>query len=290
MSTSDMRELLKAGVHFGHKTRYWNPKMAPYIFGARNGIHIINLEKTVPMFDKAIDFVGKIAAGRGKVLFVGTKRSASKIIREEAERANMPYVDHRWLGGMLTNYKTIRQAIRRLKELTAQFEKNQFDGLKKKQILTLTREHAKLERNLGGIKNMGGLPDALFIIDAGNEKIAIQEANRLKIPVIAIVDTNTIPEGVDYLIPGNDDSMRAIHLYSKTFADTILGARSKTTQVVDEEIEVVEDTKKKTAAPAKKPAATTAAPAATTAPAPAVAPAEPAAVEAAPSAASEDKK
>lgn len=256
MSNCDMRALLKAGVHFGHKTCSWNPKMGPYIFGARNGIHIINLEKTVPLFYKAINFVNKIGSGRGKVLFVGTKRSARNIIREEATRANMPYVDHRWLGGMLTNYKTIRLAIRRLKDLTAMFEKNDFGGLKKKEILNLTREKAKLERNLGGIRNMGGLPDALFIIDAGNEKIAIQEANRLKIPVIAIVDTNTIPEGVDYIIPGNDDSMRAIRLYAKTFADTLLKARSAGAVTVDEEIEVIEEEKTAPANAKAQPEAT----------------------------------
>jgi len=240
MTNHDMHALLKAGVHFGHQTRYWNPKMAPYIYGARNGIHIINLEKTLPMLDRAAAVVKKIASGRGNILFVGTKRSARNIIREEAIRAGMPYVDHRWLGGMLTNYKTIRQAIRRLKDLIGLFEKQSFGDLKKKEILNLTREKDKLSRNLGGIKNMGGLPDALFIVDAGNEKIAIQEANRLKIPVIAVVDTNTHPEGVDYIIPGNDDSMKAIRLYAGLFADIILAERSSANKV-DADVEVLDE-------------------------------------------------
>ena len=240
MSNVTMRDMLKAGVHFGHRTRYWNPKMAPYIFGARNGIHIINLEQTMPLFEDAISVVKKVAAKRGKVLFVGTKRSARNIMMEEAKRANMPYVNHRWLGGMLTNYKTIRKAIKRLKELNNMFEKQSFGILKKKEILNLTRERAKLERNVGGIMNMGGLPDALFVIDAGHEDIAISEANRLKIPVISVVDTNSSPDGVDYLIPGNDDAMRAIGLYAKTVADTMLNTKAGST--TDEDVvEVVED-------------------------------------------------
>jgi small subunit ribosomal protein S2 len=247
MSVS-MREMLKAGVHFGHRTRDWNPKMAPYIYGARDGIHIINLEKTQVMFESALEVVKKVASTKGKVLFVGTKRSARKIIAEEAKRAGMPYVDHRWLGGMLTNYKTIRQAIRRLNDLSKMFEKQAFGILKKKEILNLTREKDKLERNLGGIRKMGGLPDVLFIIDACHEHIAIAEARRLGIPVIAVVDTNTLPGEVDYLIPGNDDAMSAIRLYLKTVADVILsqrdskaGAEEDFVEVIEDDVDVVED-------------------------------------------------
>lgn len=248
MSVS-MKEMLKAGVHFGHRTRDWNPKMAPYIYGARDGIHIINLEKTQVMFEFALDVIKKVSAAKGKVLFVGTKRSARKIIAEEAKRAGMPYVDHRWLGGMLTNYKTIRQAIRRLNDLSKMFEKQAFGILKKKEILNLTREKDKLERNLGGIRKMGGLPDVLFVIDASHEHIAIAEAKRLAIPVISVVDTNTLPAGVDYLIPGNDDAMSAIRLYAKAVADVILaekearqaGAEDDFVEIIEEEIEVVEE-------------------------------------------------
>lgn len=237
-----MRDMLKAGVHFGHKTRYWNPKMAPYIFGAKHGIHIINLEKTVPMFEEAMAFIKKVASAKGKVLFVGTKRSARNIIAEEAKRCGMPYVDHRWLGGMLTNYKTIRKAIRRLNELNKMFEKESFGRLKKKEILNLTREKEKLERNIGGIRKMGGLPDAIFLIDAHHEDIAVTEAKRLKIPVVAVVDTNSAPEGVDYLIPGNDDAMRAVRLYTKTVADIILAAKeTKTSGEVEEFVEVIDE-------------------------------------------------
>lgn len=236
-----MRDMLKAGVHFGHQTRYWNPKMGVYIYGARNKIHIINLEKTLPMLQDAFNFVGRIAANKGKVLFVGTKTAARDIIREEAERCRMPYVNHRWLGGMLTNYKTIRQSIRRLKELEAMFDKGNFGRLVKKEVLQLTREKAKLERSLGGIKNMGGLPDALFVIDVGHENIAIAEANRLSIPVIGIVDTNHSPNGVNYVIPGNDDSLRAIQLYAKCMADAILEARASNPELANlEESEFVE--------------------------------------------------
>src|SRR5471030_265031 len=220
-----MRDMLKAGVHFGHQTRYWNPKMCGYIYGSRNKIHIINLEKTVPMLQDAFNFVGKIASNKGKVLFVGTKTAAQEIIKEQAERCRMPYVNHRWLGGMLTNYKTIRQSIRRLKELDAMFEKQVFGRLQKKEILQLTRETQKLDRSLGGIKNMGGLPDALFIIDVGHENIAIAEANRLSIPIVGIVDTNNSPDGVSYVIPDNDDSLRAIQLYTSAMADAIIEAR-----------------------------------------------------------------
>lgn len=223
--TVSMKEMLEAGVHFGHQTRFWNPKMEPYIFGSRFKVHIINLEKTLPMFKDALKLASDVASKGGRILFVGTKDSAQEIIREEAERCSMPYVNHRWLGGMLTNYKTIRQSIRRLRDLETQFEHQAFEGLTKKERLTLEREFAKLELSLGGIKNMGGLPDLIFIVDVGIEKIAVQEANRLKIPVIGIVDTNNSPDNIDYLVPGNDDSYRSIRLYCKTLADTIIEAR-----------------------------------------------------------------
>lgn len=235
-----MRDMLKAGVHFGHQTRYWNPKMGCYIYGARNKIHIINLEKTVPLLEDAYNFIGKVAANKGKILFVGTKTAARDIIKEEAIRCRMPYVNHRWLGGMLTNYKTIRQSIRRLKELDLMFEKNAFGRLVKKEILELTRERAKLERALGGIKNMGGLPDALFVIDVGHENIAIAEANRLSIPVVGIVDTNHSPHGVSYVVPGNDDSLRAIKLYTQCMADAILEARAGQPEIIETENDFVE--------------------------------------------------
>ncbi len=235
MSAVTMREMLEAGVHFGHQTRYWNPKMAPYIYGIRNKVHIINLEYTLPLFIDALNFVGSVAAKKGKILFVGTKHAAQEIIREEAERCHMPFVNRRWLGGMLTNYKTIRQSIKRLKELEMMFEKNAFGKLTKKEILQLTREKAKLTNSLGGIKNMGGLPDALFVVDVGHENIVIREANRLSIPVIGIVDTNNSTEGVSYVVPGNDDASRAIRLYSKCMADAILEARAGlTTDVLEE--------------------------------------------------------
>jgi small subunit ribosomal protein S2 len=240
MMTVDMRELLRAGVHFGHRKRYWNPKMEGYIYGVHNGVHIINLEKTVPMFEQALALVKKIAAKKGRVLFVGTKRAARDIVKQEAQRANMPYVNHRWLGGMLTNYKTIRQAVRRLKDLNVMFDKQSFAGLKKKEILMLTRERDKLERNIGGIKNMGGLPDALFVIGADHEHIAISEANRLRIPVIAIVDTNASPDNVDYVIPGNDDAMGAVRLYCQSISNTILGT-SNVSKLAADFVEVVED-------------------------------------------------
>jgi len=236
-----MRDMLKAGVHFGHQTCHWNPKMSAYIFGARNKIHIINLEKTLPMMKDSLNFIGDIAAKKGKILFVGTKPAAQEIIKEEAQRCRMPYVDHRWLGGMLTNYKTIRQSIRRLKELEAMFEKSSFGRLTKKEILNLTREKAKLERGLGGIKNMGGLPDALFVVDVGHEKIAIAEANRLSIPVVGVVDTNNSPAGVSYVIPGNDDSIRAVRLYAKAVADCILEARGSNPELVVENLELEAD-------------------------------------------------
>ena len=222
MTQVSMRDMLKAGAHFGHQTRYWNPKMGKYIFGARNKIHIINLEKTMPMFHEALSFVEKQAAGKNKILFVGTKRAASKIIAEEASRAGQPYVDHRWLGGMLTNYKTIRASIKRLRELEGQSQDGTFEKLTKKEALMRTRDLEKLERSLGGIKDMGGLPDALFVIDVEHEHIAITEANKLGIPVIGIVDTNSSPDGVDFVIPGNDDAIRAIKLYAAAMADAVL--------------------------------------------------------------------
>ncbi|AQZ33053.1 SSU ribosomal protein S2P [Pseudomonas sp. NFACC19-2] len=226
MSQVNMRDMLKAGVHFGHQTRYWNPKMGKYIFGARNKIHIINLEKTLPMFNEAQAFVEKLAAGKNKILFVGTKRSAGKIVREEAARCGSPFVDHRWLGGMLTNYKTIRASIKRLRELETQSQDGTFAKLTKKEALMRTRDLEKLDRSLGGIKDMGGLPDALFVIDVDHERIAITEANKLGIPVIGIVDTNSSPEGVDYIIPGNDDAIRAIQLYMGAMADAVIRGRS----------------------------------------------------------------
>ncbi|GJM07581.1 MAG: hypothetical protein DHS20C10_13150 [marine bacterium B5-7] len=226
MSVS-MRDMLQAGVHFGHHTRYWNPKMAEYIFGARNKIHIINLEKSLPMFRDAINFISHTAANRGKVLFVGTKRAARDIISEEAKRCGMPYVDYRWLGGMLTNYKTVRQSIKRLKELESMRESGKFQRFTKKEAITLTREQEKLERGLGGIKDMNGLPDAIFVVDVAYENIAIQEANKLKIPVIGVVDTNNNPDNIDYIVPGNDDAFGAIRLYLKAAADAILEARTQ---------------------------------------------------------------
>jgi small subunit ribosomal protein S2 len=243
VSHVSMRDMLQAGVHFGHQTRYWNPKMGPYIYGSRNKIHIINLESTVEHFNQAIDFVNKLASRKGKILFVGTKRAAREIIAEEATRCGMPYVDQRWLGGTLTNYTTMRQAIKRLKELLEQHRTGGFDKLIKKEALAQTREMQKLQASLGGIKDMGGLPDALFVIDVGQEYIAIREANRLKIPVIGIVDTNNSPDGVDYIVPGNDDAMRAIKLYVSAAADAILDGRKLASPGVaeDEYVEVEEE-------------------------------------------------
>jgi small subunit ribosomal protein S2 len=220
-----MKEMLRAGVHFGHQCRYWNPKMEPYIFGSRNKIHIINLEHTVPALNSALDEVTDMADKKKKILFVGTKRAAAKIVREQAERAGMPYVNHRWLGGMLTNYKTIRRSIKRLKELEIQETDGTFNRLTKKEALMLTRAKEKLERSIGGIKDMGGLPDALFVIDVDHERIAVTEANNLKIPVIGVVDTNSNPEGVNYVIPGNDDAIRAIQLYATAIAEACIEGR-----------------------------------------------------------------
>ncbi|GAB2191825.1 30S ribosomal protein S2 [Sessilibacter sp. MAH2] len=238
MPQVSMRDMLQAGVHFGHQTRYWNPKMNQYIFGARNKIHIINLEHTVPAFNEALEVVRKMAASKKKILFVGTKRAAQKSIREQAERSGQPFVSHRWLGGMLTNYKTIRASIKRYRELEIQSQDGTFDKLTKKEALMRTRTMEKLDRSIGGIKDMGGLPDALFIIDVEHERIAIQEANKLGIPVIGIVDTNSSPEGVDYVIPGNDDAIRAIKLYTSAIADACLeGAAANQAPVKDEYVE-----------------------------------------------------
>ena len=228
MSVS-MRQMLEAGVHFGHQTRYWNPKMAPYIFGHRNKIHIINLEKTLPMFEEALRVVRRLSANKGHVLFVGTKRQAREIVAEEAKRAGAAYVDHRWLGGMLTNFKTVKQSIKRLTELEAMLQDTQI-GYSKKELLTIQREAEKLTRSLGGIREMNKLPDALFVIDTGYQKGAVVEANKLGIPVIGVVDTNNAPEGIDYIIPGNDDSARAIRLYARGIADAILEGRNQATQ------------------------------------------------------------
>jgi len=230
-----MRDMLQAGVHFGHQTRYWNPKMSKYIFGARNKIHIINLEHTVPAFNDALAFIQKLASNKNKILFVGTKRAAGKIMREQADRSGQPYVSHRWLGGMLTNYKTIRGSIKRLRDLETQQTDGTFLKLTKKEALMRTRDMEKLERSIGGIKDMGGLPDALFVIDVDQERIAIQEANNLGIPVIGIVDTNSNPDGVDYVIPGNDDAIRAIKLYAAAVADAIIAGKAADGVVPQEE-------------------------------------------------------
>jgi small subunit ribosomal protein S2 len=226
MAKASMRDMLGAGVHFGHQTRFWNPKMLPYIFGERNKIHIINLEKTLPLYQDAVNFLGRMAASQGRILFVGTKRAAQSVISEQAKRCGMPYVDRRWLGGMLTNFKTVRQSIKRLKDLEARFEDGSIDRVaKKKERLSLERELNKLERGLGGIKDMEGLPDCLFIVDVGHEKIAVSEAIKLGIPVVAVVDSNNSPDGVDYVVPGNDDAIRAIELYVTGAADAIIEAR-----------------------------------------------------------------
>ncbi|AJQ94673.1 ribosomal protein S2 [Gynuella sunshinyii YC6258] len=236
-----MRDLLKAGAHFGHQTRFWNPKMGKYIFGARNKIHIINLEFTVPALNKALTFVEQMASNKNKIMFVGTKRSAQNVIRDEATRVGMPYVNHRWLGGMLTNYKTIRQSIRRLRDLEAQKSDGTFDQLTKKEVLMRNREMEKLEKSIGGIKDMGGLPDAIFVIDVDHERIAIQEANKLGIPVIGVVDTNSNPDGVDFVIPGNDDAIRAIEIYAKAIADAVAAGREAAGGLKDDIVEVAED-------------------------------------------------
>ena len=260
MANVTMREMLEAGVHFGHQTRFWHPKMRPYIFGERNNIHIINLEKTLPLLNEATAFVRKLAANKGVVLFVGTKRQAAEILRAEAVRAGSPYVDHRWLGGMLTNYKTVRRSIERLKRLEALLaEGGGSEKLSKKETLTLERERAKLDRSLSGIKDMPTLPDALFVVDVGHEYIAVSEANKLKIPVVAVVDSNCKTEGVDYVIPGNDDASRAIELYAKAMADAIIEGRASSSSLpaaADEEfVEVKEAPKPRVLARKKSPAA-----------------------------------
>ena len=259
MSNITMREMLEAGVHFGHQTRFWNPKMAPYIFGERNKIHIINLEKSLPMCNDATSYLGKIAAKKGKIMFVGTKRAARDAIEKAAQSCGMPYVNHRWLGGMLTNFRTVRQSIRRLKELEEMEEKNSYDVKNKKEILNLQREQEKLNKTLGGIKEMGSLPDALFVIDVGYEKIAIQEASKLGIPVVGVVDTNNSPNDIEYIVPGNDDSMRAIALYLRAAAEAINDGKATiaASALDDELIELIDDepavasTTEKKAAPRK---------------------------------------
>ena len=228
MPNITMRQMLEAGVHFGHQTRYWDPKMAPFIFGARGKIHIINLEKSLPMLVDSMNFIGSIAAKRGSVIFVGTKRAASKAIAEEAERCGMPYVSHRWLGGMLTNFRTIRQSIKRLRQIEKMEEDGSFERLLKKEVLQLTRERDKLEKTLGGIKDMKNLPNAMFVVDVGHEDIAVKEARKLGIPVIGVVDTNCSPNDIDYVIPGNDDAIRSVRLYTQLAADAVLEGRAST--------------------------------------------------------------
>ncbi len=254
-----MRQMLEAGVHFGHQTRYWNPKMEPFIFGARGKIHIINLEETLPLLKDALNYMGKLAARRGNIMFVGTKRAASTAVAEEAQRCSMPYVSHRWLGGMLTNFRTVRGSINRLKELEAMETDGTFEKLVKKEVLELTRERDRLERSLGGIKNMNGLPDAMFVIDVGHEDIAVAEARKLGIPVVAVVDTNHNPDNIDYVIPGNDDAIRAIRLYTQLAADAILEGRASVPQPgegdADEFVELdAEGNPVQSAKPAKKAA------------------------------------
>ena len=241
-----MRQMLEAGVHFGHQTRYWNPKMAPYIFGHRNKIHIINLEKTLELYQGALKFVKQLASNKGTVLFVGTKRQARDIVREEAMRAAMPYVDYRWLGGMLTNFKTVKNSIKRLKEMEAMAQDGTLDRMSKKEALGIQRELAKLQRSLGGIKDLASLPDAMFVIDVGYQKGAVAEARKLGIPVVAVVDTNHSPDGIGYVIPGNDDSSRAIRLYARGIADAVLEGRAQAVEEVvaasrDEFVEVDEE-------------------------------------------------
>ncbi len=256
MADVTMRQMLEAGVHFGHQTRYWCPKMAPYIFGERNKIHIINLEHTLPLFHDALNFLGSMAAKGGTVLFVGTKRQASEVVMQEAVRCGSPYVNHRWLGGMLTNFKTVRNSINRLKELETLFEEGGLERLSKKEGLRVRREHAKLHRGLAGIKNMERLPDALFVIDVQQEYIAVAEANKLKIPVVAVVDTNCSPAGVDHMIPGNDDAIRSIRLYLSATADAVTEARAAAqAQLLGGEDEYVEVQESELAEPVAKPEA-----------------------------------
>ena len=251
MTQVSMRDLLQAGAHFGHQTRFWNPKMDQYIFGARNKIHIINLEHTVPAFNDALNTVKRLAENKNQVMFVGTKRAAGKIVEEHARRCGMPFVSHRWLGGMLTNYKTIRSSIKRLRELEEQERDGTFAKLTKKEALMRSRMKEKLERSIGGIKEMSGLPDVLFVVDVDHERIAVTEANKLGIPVIGIVDTNSDPDGVDYVIPGNDDAIRAIKLYVTAVADAVLAGKAAAGEVVsaDEFVEVTETEVETAAAP-----------------------------------------
>ena len=240
-----MRQMLEAGVHFGHQTRYWNPKMADYIFGQRNKIHIVNLEKTLAMYNDAMKYVRQLAGNRGTILFVGTKRQAREIIAEEAQRCGMPFVDHRWLGGMLSNYKTVKGSMKRLKDLETMKEDGTFERMTKREALSLSRELDKLNKSLGGIKNMNALPDAVFVIDVGYHKIAVTEAKKLGIPIVAVVDTNHSPDGIAYVVPGNDDSSRAIRLYARGVADAVLEGKSQSVQEIvqggDEFVEVAED-------------------------------------------------
>jgi len=252
MPSVSMRQMLEAGVHFGHQTRFWNPKMAQYIFGERNRIHIINLEKTQPMFEEAVAFARNIVADGGTLLFVGTKRSAREAVQKEAARCSMPFVNQRWPGGMLTNFKTIRQSIKRLTDLNDLQETGALDKRGKKEALQLRREMAKLEKSLGGIKNMPALPDVIFVIDVGHERIALHEARKLGIPVIAVVDTNCSPEDVEYVVPGNDDAMRAINLYASAMADAVLEGKSAVPQVLVGEDEFVE--LDESGAPRRRPA------------------------------------
>ncbi|MGR9105500.1 MAG: 30S ribosomal protein S2 [Gammaproteobacteria bacterium] len=240
MANVSMRQMLEAGVHFGHQTRYWNPKMAPYIFGSRGRIHIINLEKTLPLFNEAMEYLENIAANRGTVLFVGTKKAARKVVEDQAKKCSMPYVNFRWLGGMLTNFKTIKQSIGRLKELEAMQADGSMQRFSKKEALGMTRELEKLENSLGGIKNMTKLPDVLFIMDVGYEKNAVNEAKKLGIPVVGIVDTNNEPSSVDYMIPGNDDSIRALQLYAQSASLSVLEGKTKSLDVEVAEDEFVE--------------------------------------------------
>jgi small subunit ribosomal protein S2 len=252
MANVTMRQMLEAGVHFGHQTRYWNPKMAPYIFGERGKIHIVNLEKTLPLFNEAMNFIGSLVGNGGTVLFVGTKRSAQSAIQEQAARCGMPYVNHRWLGGMLTNYKTVRQSIKRLKQLETMETDGSLDRLSKREALMMRREMEKLERSLGGIKDMNGIPDAMFVVDVGYEKIAVSEAVKLGIPVVGVVDTNNSVEGIDYVIPGNDDAIRAISLYVESAANAVEAGRLNIARISpDSEDEFVELDEKGAATPRK---------------------------------------
>jgi len=250
MSIVSMRDMLQAGVHFGHQTRFWNPKMSKFIFGSRNKVHVINLEHTVPAFNEALEILRVEAAKGNQILFVGTKRAAQKIIKEQAERCGMPYVSHRWLGGMLTNYKTIRASIRRFRDLETQEADGTFDKLGKKEVLTRTRMKIKLENSIGGIKDMNGLPDILFVVDVDHERIAINEANKLGIPVVGIVDTNSNPDGIDFIIPGNDDSIRAIKLYAASVADSVLEGKAQAASINKKDEFVEEVVVEATEAPA----------------------------------------